>query len=695
MKHAKLQTHSNFWNWIVIEFLTTYLYNKAMNKQIFQLLNKIILTQKTCLSADQVLRSFDVVPRTLYNYWQEIEYYLNHIDARGLISFDGKEFRFLGTDQDRKTILTTMNTMSFHDYKLSSQERQAMILIRLLTSNSEVRHQDFTDMLGVSRNTITNDMREIKVFFHNYSINYNECRQRYSLDTLDEYTRRKILLDILDEYQIIEQYFIHSSCDPCVAYIIKYLQFDIYRDVIEDAIHESESKFSLNLSDRDYFHVITILLVSLLRNNANQHLVTINGDIAIPAYDPSLQFAQNVLSLLENQIRNDDFEINFFLEMLHRFNIVFKTSYNTYEDSLFALITHEVLDTMSDYYHTNLLQDTILMEYLKSHLVSCYYRLKKGHLLHNPYLEEIRTTYPKDFHALKEHVFILENALNISFNDDEIAYILMHLLASVERKKNNEKLLKAIIVCHTGLATGNFLATQIIRFFRLNIVATCSVHNAQKLLEENHADLIISTIPIQHISVPTVVVNALLTEQDIHALHRALSKLGETSQQGNYTAQEIRSFSVFKDTFLNLFSKDNIVFDKEVLNWQEAIMAAGELLLWKKAITVNYLQQMINLVITYGPYIVITPGIALAHAKSEDGALENEVSIIRLKQPVHFGKTEFDPVQVVLACSIKDTEENTNALLQLMRIIMKPQFLSMIQQASDPQEILDYFAKFT
>lgn len=66
-----------------------------------------------------------------------------------------------------------------------------------------------------------------------------------------------------------------------------------------------------------------------------------------------------------------------------------------------------------------------------------------------------------------------------------------------------------------------------------------------------------------------------------------------------------------KTAFLNLLSADRIVLDKDIIDWKEGIIAAGELLLWQKKITVNYLHQMIDLVIKYGPYIVIAPGVAL------------------------------------------------------------------------------------
>ena len=55
-----------------------------------------------------------------------------------------------------------------------------------------------------------------------------------------------------------------------------------------------------------------------------------------------------------------------------------------------------------------------------------------------------------------------------------------------------------------------------------------------------------------------------------------------------------------------------------------------------------------------------------------------------------FGKNEFDPVEVVVACAVFDTHEYVNALLQLMTAIRKPSFLEMMRKAKRPNDVIHF-----
>ena len=91
-------------------------------------------------------------------------------------------------------------------------------------------------------------------------------------------------------------------------------------------------------------------------------------------------------------------------------------------------------------------------------------------------------------------------------------------------------------------------------------------------------------------------------------------------------------------------SKDHIELNVRAANWQEAIYAAAKPLERSGAITKNYAEAMIASVHEYGPYIVLAPGVAIAHARPEDGVNELSVSFIQLAEPIPFGNPDNDPV---------------------------------------------------
>ena len=103
--------------------------------------------------------------------------------------------------------------------------------------------------------------------------------------------------------------------------------------------------------------------------------------------------------------------------------------------------------------------------------------------------------------------------------------------------------------------------------------------------------------------------------------------------------------------------KENTAFLTEHSTWRECIGAAGALFEANGYIDASYTEAMIGMVETMGPYIVIMPGIALAHARPDGNVKKNGISLVTLKNGVNFGSEDNDPVYAVFAiaaCSDQD-----------------------------------------
>lgn len=283
-------------------------------------------------------------------------------------------------------------------------------------------------------------------------------------------------------------------------------------------------------------------------------------------------------------------------------------------------------------------------------------------------------------------------------DDDEAVLILMHILASIERKKDFEYTPRVVIACGSGAATSNFLAALIKSHFKVNIISVSSVHNAMSAVKKDNVDLIISTVPFTVPDIPVVVVDPYLKNDDIVNLQNALKSISiQAINVEHKDSLDVINTTNSDDTKISnlksIINKKLVKLDADARNWKEAIIASGELLLWEKCISVNYLQQMVQLVDKYGPYIVISNGIALAHASPSQGSLKNGISIVRLNKPVVFGKKEFDPVKVVVGCSILNSSEDINLLMKIMNIIKDPSFLDAVIKAEKKDDILKLFEK--
>jgi len=60
----------------------------------------------------------------------------------------------------------------------------------------------------------------------------------------------------------------------------------------------------------------------------------------------------------------------------------------------------------------------------------------------------------------------------------------------------------------------------------------------------------------------------------------------------------------------------------------------------------------------HGPYVVIAPGLALAHARPGPEVLADGLAIVTLANPVTFGHPHNDPVSVVLGLAVATAAEH-------------------------------------
>lgn len=107
--------------------------------------------------------------------------------------------------------------------------------------------------------------------------------------------------------------------------------------------------------------------------------------------------------------------------------------------------------------------------------------------------------------------------------------------------------------------------------------------------------------------------------------------------------------------------------DVEATSWMEAIGKAAGLLVASGAATTAYVDQCVDLVREQGPYIAIAPGIALAHARPQDGARALGLTLARLRTPVCFGHPSNDPVDLVFAFASPNTNDHIGLLAALAR----------------------------
>jgi len=109
----------------------------------------------------------------------------------------------------------------------------------------------------------------------------------------------------------------------------------------------------------------------------------------------------------------------------------------------------------------------------------------------------------------------------------------------------------------------------------------------------------------------------------------------------------------------------NIKVQVQVKTWKEAIAEAGALLVTAGSCTQDYVGAMIEAVMELGPYMVLTPHVALAHSRPSQAVKKSDISLVVLKHPIKFNHEAHDPVKLVFAFCATSSDEHVALLEQL------------------------------
>lgn len=129
-------------------------------------------------------------------------------------------------------------------------------------------------------------------------------------------------------------------------------------------------------------------------------------------------------------------------------------------------------------------------------------------------------------------------------------------------------------------------------------------------------------------------------------------------------------------------------------DWREAVHVAGDALVASGVTTDAYTDEMIRTVESLGPYIVIAPGVALAHARPSPAVLRAGLSLVTLATPVPFGHKQNDPVWLVIGLAARDADGHVNALAALAEFIADDDRRDALSRAADGAAVRSLIATY-
>ncbi|EGS2003201.1 MULTISPECIES: PTS sugar transporter subunit IIA [Enterobacter] len=137
-----------------------------------------------------------------------------------------------------------------------------------------------------------------------------------------------------------------------------------------------------------------------------------------------------------------------------------------------------------------------------------------------------------------------------------------------------------------------------------------------------------------------------------------------------------------------------ITLQESVEDWPQALELCAKPLLDLQVIEPEYVTAIIQQHHTLGPYYVLAPGLAMPHARPEEGAKGLGLSLLKLKQGVSFGAGEFDPVDVIIMLAAPDKNSHIEMISSLAELFSSDTDMAELHQVNTLEEIKTIINRF-
>nr|WP_254902581.1 PTS sugar transporter subunit IIA [Cedecea sp. NFIX57] len=132
----------------------------------------------------------------------------------------------------------------------------------------------------------------------------------------------------------------------------------------------------------------------------------------------------------------------------------------------------------------------------------------------------------------------------------------------------------------------------------------------------------------------------------------------------------------------------------EVANWQQALEISARPLLDAGIIAPHYLTAIMQQHQKLGPYYVLAPGLAMPHARPEEGATGLGLSLLKLRQGVSFHSERNDPVDVIIMLAAPDSHSHIEMISALAELFSSDEDMALLHQANNLEEIQKIINRF-
>lgn len=457
-----------------------------------------------------------------------------------------KGYHLLIYDKEKyQAFINNDEWLSKNDIPNNSKEREEWLLDYLLKQHKFVRIDDLSEMLYVSRSTITNDIRNVEDSLKSYHITLIR-RPNYGLHIQgSEFDIRNCMISQFKDNKWAQRFSDKEENE------LKEISKILLNNIQNQKVVLSKSMIQ---------EMTSCIYIAKVRYEENYKITVSKNEVVHRIYKPCIEVATNIVEEL-----NEKFHIHLLDSEIYyiAINIAARSDYNVLEGELESGVINQarkqatqMLDCVYDMMHLDMRQNLSLLYDLISFLIHMDIRMRYGIIAKNPFAEATKKKYFFAYNVASQAVIPLKKTYFHEVPENEIAYLTSIFALFIEQEKDKKKKYNILVICATNMSTSKLLAYQYKKKFKKYIdeVYTCEMYNLDSF-DFSKVDYIFTTVEINRVlPKPVLGISAFLEDEEVEKISSILKF------KSSNTIADVYSEELFYDNIKGE-TKEEILFE--------------------------------------------------------------------------------------------------------------------------------------
>lgn len=457
-----------------------------------------------------------------------------------------KGYHLLIYDKEKyQAFINNDEWLSKNDIPNNSKEREEWLLDYLLKQHKFVRIDDLSEMLYVSRSTITNDIRNVEDSLKSYHITLIR-RPNYGLHIQgSEFDIRNCMISQFKDNKWAQRFSDKEENE------LKEISKILLNNIQNQKVVLSKSMIQ---------EMTSCIYIAKVRHEENYKITVSKNEVVHRIYKPCIEVATNIVEEL-----NEKFHIHLLDSEIYyiAINIAARSDYNVLEGELESGVINQarkqatqMLDCVYDMMHLDMRQNLSLLYDLISFLIPMDIRMRYGIIAKNPFAEATKKKYFFAYNVASQAVIPLKKTYFHEVPENEIAYLTSIFALFIEQEKDKKKKYNILVICATNMSTSKLLAYQYKKKFKKYIdeVYTCEMYNLDSF-DFSKVDYIFTTVEINRVlPKPVLGISAFLEDEEVEKISSILKF------KSSNTIADVYSEELFYDNIKGE-TKEEILFE--------------------------------------------------------------------------------------------------------------------------------------